>query len=95
MTITDTTSMTEELRDLVAEICAYDPQDIDPEALIFDDLGLDSISLLDVFVSMSRVYPQLVGVSPQEADLGDHTTYRDLETLLVSLVTGTSQAAQA
>lgn len=95
MTTTDTVTMVQELRDLVAEICAYDPDDIDPDALIFDDLGLDSISLLDVFVTMSRAYPQLIGVTPGDADLGDHTTYRDLETLLVSVVSDADRTALA
>lgn len=54
MTTADTTNIQRELRLLIADICAYEPEEIEADALLFDDLGLDSISLLDVFVSMSR-----------------------------------------
>ena len=85
--VPDPATVADDLRTLVAEICAYEPEEIDHDALIFDDLGLDSITLLDVFATLSLSYHQLRGMSPQDADLGDHTTYRDLETLMVSAIT--------
>lgn len=88
MTTDDHGGMTTHLREVVAEICAYEPGEIEDEALLFDDLGLDSISLLDVLATMSGTYSQLVGIAPQELDIGDRTTYADLERLMISVVSG-------
>lgn len=85
MTTDEHVAMTTHLRGVVAEICAYEPDEIEGDALIFDDLGLDSISLLDLLATMSQTYPELVGVAPQELDVGDDTRYVDLERLMLTV----------
>lgn len=82
----DQTAMTSDLRRVVAEICAYEPDEIEGSALLFDDLGLDSISLLDVLATMSQSHPQLVGLAPQELEIDESTTYDALERLMLGIV---------
>jgi acyl carrier protein len=56
------------VRDAVAEALALEPEEVSPEATLTDELGAESIDLLDVLFRIERS----TGVKIHAADLADH-----------------------
>ena len=46
----------EEIRQLVADILEVEPQTIDPEAKLVEDLGMDSMMALEIVASIEKKY---------------------------------------
>ena len=49
-------NLEEEIRNLVAEIVEADPNTIDPEAKLVEQLGMDSMMALEVVASIEKRY---------------------------------------
>lgn len=75
-----------DLRATAAEVAALEPEDIGTHDKLLDDLGLDSIMLLDLLATLSGPYPQLVGVAPAETNINDDSTFGQLEATFLSIV---------
>lgn len=58
----------EHVQNAVAEALALDEDEVERDATLMDDLGAESIDLLDILFRLERS----VGVKIQAADLGEH-----------------------
>jgi acyl carrier protein len=56
------------VKDAVAEALALDEDDVTPDATLMDDLGAESIDLLDILFRIEKG----TGVKIEAADLGDY-----------------------
>ena len=56
------------VKDAVAEALALDEDEVTPDATLMDELGAESIDLLDILFRIEKG----VGVKIQASDLGDH-----------------------
>ena len=45
-----------EVRDLIADIIEMDPQSIDPNAHLVEDLGMDSMMALEILASLEKKF---------------------------------------
>ncbi|MEV6820014.1 aminotransferase class I/II-fold pyridoxal phosphate-dependent enzyme [Nocardiopsis dassonvillei] len=89
-----TSNMSTDLLKTVAEIASYETHEIDPGKLMIDDLGFDSIMIMDLVSSLANNYPQIRAIDPWE-DFQDDITYADLELRLHALVEDTPADAPA
>lgn len=60
--------ISQQVQGAVAEALALDEDEVTPDATLMDDLGAESIDLLDILFRLERS----VGVKIQAADLGEH-----------------------
>lgn len=81
-----------ELQVEAANVAALEPQDIGSDDRLLDDLGLDSIMLLDLLATMARKYPALAQITPADVSIGDNSTFGELERTFLSIV-GTHEEA--
>jgi acyl carrier protein len=60
----------EQIKEMVVERCflSIDPQDIDDEASLMDDVGLDSVQILEVVVGLEDVFGVVVDDSDFDID---------------------------
>ena len=49
-------SLEEEVRALIAEILETDPRQLDPNARLVEDLGMDSMMALEIIASLEKRY---------------------------------------
>ncbi len=63
----------EMLRKIVSEVLNVDPREITPETTFADDLGADSLDLLQIVMGMEEAF----NVKLEEEDLSDIVTVAD------------------
>lgn len=78
--------LSQELRETVAEIAAFDIDEIQPGSMLFDDIGLDSIMMMDIFATLTKRYPELRSVDATDPRWREDMPYRALENALLTLV---------
>ena len=71
--------LSQDLRDKVADIAAFDPEEIQGTDLIYRDLGMDSIMMMDLLVSLTADYPDLKKISPSDPRWHEDISYSMLE----------------
>ena len=49
-------NLDEDIRSLVAEILEREPSQVDPEARLVEDLGMDSMMALEIIASLEKRY---------------------------------------
>ena len=52
----DVSSIQKEVRSLIADIIEMDPQQIDPNAHLVEDLGMDSMMALEILASLEKKF---------------------------------------
>ena len=50
------TNLEQDIRDVVAEIIELDPHQINPDANLVEDLGMDSMMALEILAALERKY---------------------------------------
>ncbi len=50
------TNLEQDIRDLIAEIIELDPHQIDPDANLVEDLGMDSMMALEILAGLEKKY---------------------------------------
>ena len=50
------TTLDQEVKKLIADIIEMDPNKIDPDANLVEDLGMDSMMALEILASMEKKY---------------------------------------
>lgn len=66
------------IMDNVSELASYESHEIKPDDLLIEDLGLDSIMIMDLVSSCAKKYPALSKVNVAE-EFGEDITIADLE----------------
>lgn len=79
------TTLSAHLRDTVAQIASYESNEINPEHLMIDDLGFDSLMLMDLFASLAKRHPEIRKIDAS-ATFSKDITFHDLESELRSLL---------
>jgi len=51
-----TTNLEQEVKELIAEIIEMNPNEIDPDAHLVEDLGMDSMMALEILAAMEKRY---------------------------------------
>ena len=51
-----TINVEQEVRDLIADIIEMDPNEIDPNAHLVEDLGMDSMMALEILAALEKKY---------------------------------------
>ena len=65
-----TTNLEQEVKELIAEIIEMEPNEIDPDAHLVEDLGMDSMMALEILASLEKKYK----IKLPEEDLPKITT---------------------
>ena len=52
----ETRQVEQEIRDLIADIIEMEPDQIDPDAHLVEDLGMDSMMALEILASIEKKY---------------------------------------
>ena len=52
----ETRQFEQEIRDLIADIIEMEPDQIDPDASLVEDLGMDSMMALEILASIEKKY---------------------------------------
>jgi acyl carrier protein len=65
-----TTNLEQEVKELIAEIIEMEPNEIDPDAHLVEDLGMDSMMALEILASLEKRYK----IKLPEEDLPKITT---------------------
>ena len=65
-----TADLEQEVRELIADIIEMEPSQIDPEANLVEDLGMDSMMALEILAAMEKKYK----IKISEDDLPKITT---------------------
>lgn len=80
-----------DLLETVAEIASYETNEIEHKHLMIDDLGFDSLMLIDLLASLAKKYPEIRRFDASTA-FSDDITYGDLEAGLRRLLLGVDNA---
>ena len=51
-----TTNLEQDVKELIAEIIEMEPNEIDPDAHLVEDLGMDSMMALEILASLEKKY---------------------------------------
>ena len=65
-----TTNLEQDVKELIAEIIEMEPNEIDPDAHLVEDLGMDSMMALEILASLEKKYK----IKLPEEDLPKITT---------------------
>ncbi len=65
-----TTNLEQEVKELIAEIIEMEPNEINPDAHLVEDLGMDSMMALEILASLEKKYK----IKLPEEDLPKITT---------------------
>lgn len=80
-------SLSTDLLETVAQIASYESHEIDPTHLMIDDLGFDSLMLMDLFASLAKKHPEIRKLDASST-FSDDITFADLEAELRTLLDG-------
>src|SRR5690625_2348609 len=73
--------------EIVAEITSYDTHEVETDTPIIDDLGFDSIMLMDLYASLAKKYPEIRSLDATSS-VRDGMTIDDLERDLRAVIGG-------